>query len=167
MCDVEATMGSELGSSGRLVTCADDGNRGTMALIWVNSASASSDKFFSWEGARIVTQNSKNSADPLVASIETVLEAERAVEQRLAECRRQADSIRASARQRAAAIGQRTDERISKLHTSYMKAIDAQIAELSRSSDDAVNTADEQQTTSRIVEVARRLANKMTSDSSE
>lgn len=115
----------------------------------------------------MVTQSSKNSADPMVASIETVLAAERDVEQRLAECRRQADSILAAARHRAAAIGQRTDERISRLHASYMQAIDAQIAKLSCASDDAVDTADEQQNTSRIVEVTRRLAGKITSDPTE
>jgi len=69
--------------------------------------------------------------DPVVVAIERVLEAERAAETRLQDCRQQADALVTAARERAAAIIRRADARITNLHTAYLNKVSTEIAQLS------------------------------------
>ena len=101
------------------------------------------------------------SGDPVVLAIERVLQAERAGEARLRECRIQAETLIAGAREQAAAVTRRTDARISKLHAAYLSKISAEIANLptpQAATCDIVDDAD-------LMRAARRLAAKLTGGS--
>jgi hypothetical protein len=109
---------------------------------------------------------SNHPADPVVASIEKVLAAERDADRMLADCRRQADATIAAARERAAGIGRRTDARISRIHPAYLKKIEAGLVQLSQAVDAGADFASEDENMSLIANAVRRLAGKMTSDAS-
>ena len=101
------------------------------------------------------------SGDPVVLAIERVLQAERAGEARLRECRIQAETLIAGAREQAAAVTRRSDARISKLHAAYLSKISAEIANLptpQAATCDIVDDAD-------LMRAARRLAAKLTGGS--
>jgi len=98
-------------------------------------------------------------ADPAVLAIERVLAAERDGEARLAECRREAKSSVAAARERAAAIMRRADARISMLHTAYLLKISGRVANLDVPGAPAGLAATDDRG---LAEAARRLAAKLT-----
>jgi hypothetical protein len=103
--------------------------------------------------------------DPVVAAMQSVLAAERASEQTLADARRQGESMVAAAREESAAIGRRTDARMAKNHTAYMQAVQDRVSEVLASSDAAEKSTDTGDQT-RFAEAAQRLAAKLTSDAS-
>jgi vacuolar-type H+-ATPase subunit H len=72
--------------------------------------------------------------DPTVAAIERVLTAERDGEEQLQSVREHAESIVAAARVEAAAVVQRTDSRISKLRSAYLKKVQKNVLKIAESS---------------------------------
>ncbi len=66
------------------------------------------------------------------ASMERVLRAERAVEESVAECRREAERMIEKARDEARHISHRTDRRISALHARCSESIEAQVGTMRR-----------------------------------
>lgn len=99
--------------------------------------------------------------DPAVVAIERVLEAERAAEARLLDCRQQAETLVGAARERAAGIARHVDARISKLHTAYLQKIDRNIAALpNQLSAVAVASTDDPE----LAKAAHRLAAKLAGD---
>jgi hypothetical protein len=101
------------------------------------------------------------SSDPVVLAIERVLQAERAGEARLRDCRREAEAIVASAREQAASIARRVDARIVKLHAAYLSKISAEIANLPIPRAAACETVDDAD----LARAGRRLAAKLTGGS--
>ena len=99
--------------------------------------------------------------DPVVLAIERVLQAERAGEARLRDCRAQAEALVASAREQAAAVTRRSDARISKLHAAYLSKISAEIANLPTPQAATCETVDDAD----LARAARRLAAKLTGGS--
>jgi len=100
-------------------------------------------------------------SDPVVLAIERVLQAERAGEARLRDCRVQAEALVASAREQAAAVTRRSDARISKLHAAYLSKISTEIANLptpQAATCEIVDDAD-------LAKAARRLVAKLTGGS--
>jgi hypothetical protein len=69
-------------------------------------------------------------SDPAVKAIERVLQAERASEQKLEDCKAQAQAILAAARERAAAITRRADARLSRIHTAFLQKLQAELVSL-------------------------------------
>jgi hypothetical protein len=114
----------------------------------------------------MASEGSELPVDSVVASIERVLEAERAAEEKLAECRRQAHTAVASARESADAIRRRTDARISKLHVAYMQRIQAQVVDLLHPENAAADNPGERRRDS-LSAAAERLAVRLTSDAGE
>jgi hypothetical protein len=98
--------------------------------------------------------------DPIVVAIERVLEAERAAERHLQECRQQANALVTAARERAAAIIRRADARIAKMHTAYLSKVSAEIAVLSHPS--ASGGEDRAFDDAELAAAAQRLAAKLT-----
>jgi regulator of protease activity HflC (stomatin/prohibitin superfamily) len=103
---------------------------------------------------------SEQHSDPVVIAIERVLEAERAAEAKLQECRQQARDIVAVARDRAATIAHRADDRIATLHTAYLRKIGDDIAKLPHAPQFLASALDP----AALTEAARRLAAKLTGD---
>lgn len=99
--------------------------------------------------------------DPVVLAIERVLQAERAGEDRLRDCRAQAEALVASAREQAAAVTRRADARISRLHAAYLNKISAEIANLPTPQAAVSETVDDAD----LAGAARRLAAKLTGGS--
>lgn len=99
--------------------------------------------------------------DPAALAIERVLHAERAADVQLSECRQQAETLVAAAREHAAAIGRRVDARISRLHTAYLEKIDSAAAELATPPPSGTGTG---ASDSELAKAAHRLATKLTGD---
>jgi vacuolar-type H+-ATPase subunit H len=100
--------------------------------------------------------------DPMAAAIERVLEAERSAEVTLQNCRLKAEAMVSDAREQAAAIARRADNRISQFHTAYFSKISTEVAKLADapiSTGEVVGGAIDD---ARLVEAAQRLAAKLT-----
>lgn len=67
-------------------------------------------------------------SDSPAALIERVLQAERDAERSLQEAREKAEALVAGARQQASAISRRSDQRISRLRTSYLARVEEDIS---------------------------------------
>lgn len=76
----------------------------------------------------VIAESSSKVHDAGNVPFDRVLDAEKAAERRLEEARRSARAIVAAARAREEAIGKRTDERLSRLHSAMRRRIDAEIA---------------------------------------
>ena len=96
--------------------------------------------------------------DPVVQAIERVLQAERAGEARLGDCRTQAETLVSGAREQAATVTRRADARISKLHAAYLSKISAEIANLPTPQAAVCETVDD----ANLATAGRRLAAKLT-----
>jgi hypothetical protein len=106
-------------------------------------------------------QQSEQQRDPAALAIERVLQAERAADAKLSECRQQAETLVAAAREQAAAIARRVDTRISQLHSAYLKKIDNAVAELAIPPPAGTGTG---ASDSELAKTAHRLAAKLAGD---
>ena len=70
--------------------------------------------------------------DPVAKAMEQVFEAERDGEARLKKCREQAAAPIAAARDRAIAVSQRTNARLSALNARYLKRIGVEVEDLKK-----------------------------------
>ena len=106
-------------------------------------------------------QRAEQQRDPAALAIERVLQAERAADAMLAECRQQTETLVAAAREQAAAIARRVDTRISQLHSAYLKKVDNAVAELTISPPAGTGTG---ASDSELAKAAHRLAAKLAGD---
>jgi vacuolar-type H+-ATPase subunit H len=106
-------------------------------------------------------QQSELQRDPAALAIERLLQAERAADAKLSECRQQAEAVVAAAREHAAAIARRVDTRISQLHSAYLKKIDNAVAELAIPAPAGTGTG---ASDSELAKAAYRLAAKLAGD---
>lgn len=97
---------------------------------------------------------------PAAKAMEQVFEAERDGEARLKKCREQAAATVAAARDRAMAISQRTNMRLSALHGRYLKQIDAEIENLKKAQSTEGGTGMPSDTV--LAAAASRLAARLT-----
>ena len=102
--------------------------------------------------------------DPVVVAMERVLEAERRLETMLQSSRQQADAVVTAARERGAAVGRRTDARITNLHTAYLSKVRADIASLSNPAGAESQLLEGFIDDAELRGAARRLAAKLTGD---
>lgn len=101
-------------------------------------------------------------SDRVDKEIQRVLEAERACEEKLQDCRRRAQRQVAAARGRAEAIARRTDARLAKLRASHLQKIEREIAVLGRSPEPAAEVAKKAEDIAALARVAERVAVKLT-----
>lgn len=99
--------------------------------------------------------------------IERTLEAERDNEKALHDCRRQAQLLVSAARERANAIGRRTEARISNLYASCGSKIDDAAAELVGRSRSTEEISSGRQKTAALRRAAAQLAAKLTGGGDE
>jgi vacuolar-type H+-ATPase subunit H len=102
--------------------------------------------------------------EPVVVAMERVLQAERRLETMLQSCRQQANAVVAAARERAAAIGRRTDARIGRLHTAYFAKVRSDIASLANPVEAESEVLEGFVDDAELSCAARRLAAKLTGD---
>jgi vacuolar-type H+-ATPase subunit H len=101
------------------------------------------------------------SDDPAASAIERVLEAERASEEQLRDCRRRAEDIVVAARGRAEAIAARRDARIAKLRESFLQRTERDIDALAHATRPTTDV-DESPGEHALARAAARLAAKLT-----
>lgn len=109
-------------------------------------------------------QSERQHSDPVVAAIERVLKVERDGIKTLRESEEHARRLLAEARARAAAIAQRTDACIARLHAAYLDKIEREIAALMAAPTDAEGGNSGYDRTA-LVAAARRLAARLTGGS--
>lgn len=115
----------------------------------------------------MVQQRFETHGDPAVSAIERVLEAERASEERLRDCKRRAQALVAAARDRAEAIRRRAGARISKLHASYHRRIAQDIAALGGPPASTAEISEGRRDVAALRQAAERLAAKLTGGEDE
>jgi vacuolar-type H+-ATPase subunit H len=79
-----------------------------------------------------IAENPDVMRDPVTKAMEQVFEAERDGGARLEKCREQAAAAVAAARDRAIAVSQRTNSRLSALNARYLKRIGVEIEDLKK-----------------------------------
>jgi vacuolar-type H+-ATPase subunit H len=107
-------------------------------------------------------QREQQQSDPVVAAIERVLKAERDGVQQLSSSREEAQRLLNEARASAAAIAQRVDACISKLHTAYLKKIQRHIQTLTEAEAALGEGAAHGYDRAALEAAARRVAAKLT-----
>lgn len=108
-------------------------------------------------------QSERQHNDPVVAAIERVLKVERDGIKTLRESEERARRLLADARAQAAAIAQRTDVCIAKLHAAYLDNVEREIAALAPAAEGADGNSGYDRTA--LAAAARRLAARLTGGS--
>ena len=101
-------------------------------------------------------------SDPVIAAIERVLRAERDGVVALRESEDRATRLSTEARTQAASIAARADARISRLHTAYLRKIEADIGTLTAANAIADSDAERGPDPDLLAEATRRFAAKLT-----
>jgi len=112
----------------------------------------------------MIRQPDEHQDDPVVAAIESVLQAERDGEQQLRTVRERGEKLVATARAEAAAIALRTDSRIAKLHARYLQKVQEQSSAIARrgaspGEDDSIG-----HDPTALAQAARRIAGQLTGE---
>jgi len=103
--------------------------------------------------------------DPVVASIERVLKAERDGLEALRKSRDDAEHLLSEARAQAAALARRADRCIARLHTAYLQKVEREIQALARERDARGAGAGRTYDAAALAAAAHRLAAKLTGGS--
>lgn len=104
----------------------------------------------------------RDEGDAVMAAMARVLAAERDGLAQLRDSEARARTLISDARARAAAVTARADARISRLHTAYLKKIEAEIARLRAAHAAAGDAADHAPDREQLLAAAQRLAAKLT-----
>lgn len=112
-------------------------------------------------------QRLERQSDPAVLAIQRVLEAERASEEKLRDCRQRAQALTAAGRDRAQKIARRADARISKLQASYLRRIEQSIGALARPPAPIAEVDERPGDMAALAQAARRVAERLTSGEDE
>ena len=112
----------------------------------------------------MVGQTGEQQSDPVVAAIERVLKAERDGVENLHKSAADAERLLTETRAQAAALAQRVDRCISKLHTTYRQKIDREIRALAQAQAVSAADADTPYDAAALGAAARRVAAKLTGE---
>ena len=107
-------------------------------------------------------QQEQLDGDPAVAAIERVLKVERDGVEQLRWGQERARNLQAHARDRAAAIGRRTDTCIANLHNRYLQKVQRDIEQLAQSHPSSAAHGRDGYDDDALRAAARRLAAKLT-----
>jgi vacuolar-type H+-ATPase subunit H len=108
-------------------------------------------------------QSERQHNDPVVAAIERVLKVERDGIKTLRESEERARRLLADARAQAAAIAQRTDACIAKLHAAYLDKVEREITALAPAAEATDGNSGYDRRA--LADAARRLAARLTGGS--
>jgi len=121
-------------------------------------------RWIHWDWA-MAQQSERQHNDPVVAAIERVLKVERDGIKTLRESEEHARLLLADARAQAAAIAQRTDACIARLHAAYLDKVEREIAALMAAAPADAEGGNSGYDRTALVSAARRLAARLTGGS--